>query len=183
MLALSFGRIAIKQIEPQIFREIVTAWCAQRDDRVYPLKEQIDPFLVPSLTANVILYEVEDRDLIFRVLGEKVLTTVGSNPKGKTLREALGESDYVLMVESQLLECAATGVPLYSVHDFQLPTAALGAEMHRRKAWRIALPYGEENRVTRLLCYQLFSEEIEAPFRKEIDYARLLPKTVFKIDV
>lgn len=183
MLAPTFSRITVDSIEPEIYRGIIHSWCAQREGHAVPRKEKIDPFLVPALAANLILYEVAGRDLIFRVLGEKVVTTVGTSLKGRTLRGALGESDYVLMIERQLHECADSGVPLYSIHDFQLPEGEFAATTHSRKAWRIALPYSEEGRVTRLLCYQLFSQAIEPPFQKDIDFAGLLPKTVFKVEV
>ena len=183
MLAPSFSRIAIDSIEPEIYREIVRAWSAQRAGRAFPPKEKIDPFVSPALAANLILYEVAAGELIFRVVGEKVVTIAGTSLKGKTLREAFGNTDYMRMIERQLHECAGSGVPLYSIHDFQLPTCGLPALAHKRKAWRIALPYGEGDQVTRLLCYQLFSEEIEPPFREGIDFAGLLPKTVFKIEV
>ena len=183
MPAPTFSSIAIDQIEPPVYRDIIRRWCEQRDGRAFPLKERIDPFVVPTLAANLVLYEVDGKELIFRVLGEKVLTTVGINLRGKTLRGALGESDYVLMVERQLHECAASATPLYSIHDFRLPPGLLTGSVDSRKAWRIALPYGEADRVTRILCYQLFSEEIEPPLREAIDFAALLPKTVFKIEV
>ena len=183
MLAPTFSRIAIDDIEPKIYRDILRAWCAQRDGGVLPPKDRIDPFVVPALTANLILYEVAGEDLIFRVVGEKVLTTVGTSLKGKTLREAFGDTEYMRMIRRQLDECAATGVPLYSIHHFQLDSSVRFGATHSRKAWRIALPYGEAGRVTRLLCYQLFSQEIEPPFREDIDLVGLLPRTVFKIDV
>lgn len=183
MLAPPFGRIAIDSIEPEAYRGIVRAWCAQRDGRPFPERDKIEPFLVPSLSGNLILYEVAGRDLVFRVVGENVATAVGSRLKGKTLRQALGGSEYVQMIERQLHECAASGTPLYSIHDVQLPGRALPAATHGRKAWRIALPYGEGARVNRLLCYQTFSQEVEPPFQKDVDFAVLLPRTVFVIEV
>jgi hypothetical protein len=178
-----FGRIAIDGIEPDSFREILHAWCDQRDGAAYPPAGKIDPFLLPALVPNLILYEVTDSAITFRVVGEKVVTTTGGNLKGRTLVEAFGDTPYVHMVEGQLRECAASGVPLYSRHDFQLRDDTYKDAFHSRKAWRIALPYGEGGRVTRLLCYQLFSKEIETHYRKDIDFGELLPKTVFKIEV
>lgn len=178
----SFGHIAIEDIEPASYQEILRTWCEQREGRAFPLTEKIDPFLVPSLVPNLILYDVQGPMITFRLVGEKVLTTAGTNPKGMTLIEAFGDTPYIRMVEVQLRECVRTGIPLYSRHDFQVQNGSLGTK-HSRKAWRIALPYGTEERVTRLLCYQLFSEEIDLPARKDIDFDKLLPKTVFKIDV
>jgi hypothetical protein len=179
----SFGRIAIADIEPAVYREILEAWCGQRDGAAFPPAEKIDPFLLPALVPNLILYEVTDNTITFRVVGEKVVTTAGGNLKGRTLAEAFGDTPYVHMVEGQLRECAASGVPLYSRHDFQLRDETYKDAFHSRKAWRIALPYGEGGRVTRLLCYQLFSKEIETHYRKDIDFGALLPKTVFKVEV
>jgi len=178
-----FGRIAIDDIEPESFQQILNAWCGQRDGAAFPPAGEIDPFLLPALAPNLILYEVTDSAITFRVVGEKVVTTAGSNLKGRTLAEAFGDTPYVHMVEGQLRECAASGVPLYSRHDFQLRDDTYEDAYHSRKAWRIALPYGEGGRVTRLLCYQLFSKEIETHYRKDIDFGELLPKTVFKIEV
>ena len=179
----TFGRISIDEIEPEPYRAILRAWCAQRGDRPCPLKEQIDPFVVPALAANLLLMEVQGKTLTYRVVGEQVVTAVRDNIKGKTLKQAFGDTPYVRMVEHQLLECAASGIPLYSVHDFQLGDTSYGGPAQSRKAWRIALPYGEDDRVSRLLCYQLFSEAVEVHFRKDPDFAKLLPETVFKIDV
>lgn len=181
MLLTGFGYIEIDEIEPRSYREIVAAWCAQRGDRPFPLKEQIDPFVVPILAANIILYEVAGEDLIIRLLGEKVVTNLGTGLKGRTLRQVLGDTDYTRTVERQLHDCAANGLPLYSRHDFQLPGEFVNPVT--RKAWRIALPYGDEARVTRLLCYQLFSQDIETHAQKKIDFEGLLPKTVFRIRV
>ena len=179
-----FGRIAIDNIEPEPFRRILRCWCGQCDGAAFPSVKKIDPFLLPALVPNLILYEVTETAIIFRVVGEKVVTTAGSsNLKGRTLVEAFGDTPYVHMVEDQLRECAASGVPLYSRHDFQLRDDTYQDAFHSRKAWRIALPYGDGGRVTRLLCYQLFSQEIETHYRKDIDFGELLPKTVFKIEV
>jgi len=183
MLAPTFGRIAVDDIEPENYRVILRAWDAQRDGGPFPRIEKIDPFIVPALASNLILYEIKGEDLIFRVIGESVVTTVGTNLRGRTLRDSFGDTPYARMIERQLHECAATGVPLYSRHAFQLEANAQFALPHARKAWRIALPYGEGGGVTRLLCYQLFSEKIEAPFQQGIDFESLLPKTVFKIQV
>ena len=187
MLAPTFGRIAADDIEPESYRTIVRAWNDQRGEASFPPKDKIDPFVVPTLAANLILYEVAGKDLIYRVVGEKVLTAIGTRLRGHSLRAAFGDTPYVDMIESQLLECAASGVPLYSRHDFQLAPKAPFAVSRTRKAWRIALPYGEadgENKgVTRLLCYQLFSQTIEVPFQQDIDFAGLIPKSVFKIDI
>ncbi|MEO3428378.1 PAS domain-containing protein [Pelagibius sp. CAU 1746] len=179
----SFGHIAIDGIEPEAFRQILHAWRAQRGGAAFPPVGKIDPFLVPVLVPNLILYEVTGGAIVFRVVGENVVTATGGSLKGRTLVEAFGDTPYVHMVEGQLRECANSGVPLYSRHDFQLRDETFAEAFHSRKAWRIALPYGEGGRVTRLLCYQLFSKEIETHFRKDIDFGALLPKTVFKIDV
>jgi hypothetical protein len=179
----SFGRIDIDGVEPEAYREILRAWCAQREGRRFPLKQRIDPFVVPSLAANIILFEVQGETLIYRVLGEKVLTALKADIRGKTPIEALGDTPYIRLIQQQLLECAATGTPLYSRHDFRLDDALPTGTSQSRQAWRIALPYGDEDRVTRLLCYQLFSETIEIHFRQDIDFAKLLPETVFKIEV
>ncbi len=178
-----FGRIAIDDIEPEPFREILRCWSAQRDGAAFPPVEKIDPFLMPALVPNLILYEVTEAGITFRVVGEKVVTTAGSSLKGRTLIEAFGDTPYVHMVEQQLRECANSGVPLYSRHDFQLRDNTYRDAFHSRKAWRIALPYSDGGRVTRLLCYQLFSKEIETHYRKDIDFGELIPKTVFKIEV
>lgn len=183
MLAPTFGRIAIDSIEPQSYREILRAWCAQRGGQPIPGKDRIDPFLVPTLAANLILYEVAGEDFIFRVVGEKVLTAAGTKLRGMTLRQVLGDRPYRHMIERQLSECAASGVPLYSRHDFQFVSGEPFAVPSARKAWRIALPYGEHGQVTRLLCYQLFSRELVLEPQQDIDFESLLPKTVFKIDV
>ncbi|GAB4364975.1 MAG: hypothetical protein Kow00114_21930 [Kiloniellaceae bacterium] len=183
MLAPTFGRIAIDRIEPQSYREILRAWCAQREGQPIPEKDRIDPFLVPALAGNLILYEVSGEDFVFRVVGEKVLTAVGANLRGMTLRQALGDRPYRHMIERQLSECAACGVPLYSRHDFHIGDDASLSVSHNRRAWRIALPYGEAGRVTRLLCYQLFSKDFTARAPQDVDFEALLPKTVFKIDV
>lgn len=183
MLAPTFGRIAIDSIEPQSYRHILHAWCAQREGEPIPGKEKIDPFLVPTLAANLILYEVADEDFVFRVVGEKVLTAAGAKLRGMTLRQVLGDRPYRHMIERQLSECAASGVPLYSHHDFQLGSDEPFTVASSRKAWRIALPYGDEGRVTRLLCYQLFSKDITLQQPQDIDFESLLPRTVFKIDV
>lgn len=179
----NFGRIAIADIEPDAFREILHCWCGQREGAAFPPVGKIDPFLLPALVPNVILYEVTDSAITFRVVGEKVVITAGGNLKGRTLVEAFGDTPYVHMVEGQLRECANSGVPLYSRHDFQLRDDTYQDAFHSRKAWRIALPYGDDGRVTRLLCYQLFSQEIETHYRKDIDFGALLPKTVFKIEM
>lgn len=187
MPAQTFGPIAVDDIEPESYRTIVRAWNDQRGDAPFPPKEKIDPFVVPALAANIILYEVAGKDLIYRIIGEKVLTAVGTKLRGHSLREAFGNTPYVDMIERQLHECVASGVPLYSRHDFQLAPAAALAVPHARKAWRIALPYGEaagENKgVTRLLCYQLFSQTIEVAFKQDIDFAGLMPTSVFKIRI
>ena len=195
MLGPTFGRIAVDDIEPESYRTIVRAWNEQRGDALFPPKEKIDPFVVPALASHLILYEVAGKDLIYRIVGEKVMTAVGTRLRGRSLREAFGDTPYVDMIERQLQECAASGVPLYSRHDFELTPAAAVAVSHTRKAWRIALPYGEapgenpgenpgeKKGVTRLLCYQLFSQTIEAAFQKEVDFAGLMPKSVFKIQI
>lgn len=179
----AFGRIAIAEIEPAVYQEILHGWRAQRGGAAYPPIEKIDPFLVPALAGNLILYEVTESAITFRIVGEKVVTLAGKNLKGRTLADAFGETPYTQMVERQLRECADCGVPLYSVHDFQLRDEVYDDAVHSRKAWRIALPYGADGRVTRLLCYQLFSQQIETQFARDIDYGRLLPKTVFKIQL
>ena len=179
MLSPSFGEIDLDQIEPKSYRAIVQAWCDQREGRRFPLKEKIDPFVIPALAAHLLLYEIDGDDLIFRVVGDKVVTTAGVALKGKTLLQAMGDTTYTRIIERQLKECATTGVPLYSIHDFQLPGEFVNPLS--RKAWRIALPYGDDQGVTRLLCYQLFSREISAASHEEIDFETLLPKTVFKI--
>lgn len=178
-----FGKIAIGDVEPEAYRRILQAWCEQRGMARVPQVEKIDPFIVPSLAANLLLLEIDGETITYRVLGDKVVTAVGTGLKGKTLREVYGDTDYVAVIERQLLECAATATPLYSCHDFQLPDSSYDSPRQHRKAWRIALPYGEGERVTRLLCYQLFSRNIDVSFSKDIDFEKLMPKTVFKVEV
>lgn len=183
MLDPTFESIAIEEIEPEALRGIVSAWREQCDGRSFPQVRKIDPFLVPALVPNLILFEVEGEIAIFRVLGEKVVTAVGIGLKGLSVQEAFGDTPYGRAIDRQLRECRTSGVPLYSRHDFQLKSRSYGTAPHRRKAWRIMLPYGEENRVTRLLCYQLFSAQIDLPAQKDIDFETLLPKTVFLVSV
>lgn len=176
-----FGRISVDAIEPAAYREILRAWCAQRGDRPFPSRQQIDPFVVPALTANIILFEVRDDTIVYRVLGEKVIMATKGDLRGKTPQEAFGDTPYIRMVEQQLLACAASGTPFYSCHDFPMEDSAYGG--HSRKAWRIALPYGDDGRVSRLLCYQRLSQAIETYTSRDIDYAKLLPKSVFMIEL
>ena len=42
---------------------------------------------------------------------------------------------------------------------------------------------GDTDRVTRLLRYHVFSQDIEVSFRETLDFAQLMPSTVFKIEV
>lgn len=188
MVALSdagtmFGEIAVGDVEPEAYRRILQAWRDQCGTARFPAVEKIDPFLVPNLAANLLLLEVTGETLTYRLLGDKVVTAVGTGLKGKTLREVYGDTDYVRIIERQLLECVASCRPLYSCHDFQLRDDGYGDTRQHRKAWRIALPYGDGERVTRLLCYQLFSQNIEISFRKDIDFESLMPKTVFKVEI
>lgn len=137
--------------------------------------------MVPALAGNIILFEVRDGTLVYRLLGEKVVMAMRSDLRGKTPREAFGDTPYIRMVEQQLLTSAANGTPIYSCHDFRLDNTAYGG--HSRKAWRIALPYGDDGQVTRLLCYQQLSRSIETSVRRDIDYTELLPRTVFMVEV
>jgi len=179
----TYQRIAVDDLEPAPYRKIVRAWCEQRGEARFSPLEKIDPFVVPNLASNLVLLEVAGETLTYRVLGDAVVLAVGTNLKGKTLRQVYGDTDYVRVIEQQLLACAARGVPIYSNHDFQLPDDGVSGFGNHRKAWRIALPYGDEQDVTRLLCYQRFSQEIEISLRKDMDYAKLLPTTVFWIEV
>lgn len=179
----TFGRIAVDDIEPEALRRIVRTWREQCDGRTFPQVRKIDPFLVPALVPNLILFEVVDETAIFRVIGEKVIMAVGTGLKGLSVQEAFGDTSYGQAIDRQLQECRTTGVPLYSRHDFQLQSKFHGSPPHSRKAWRIMLPYGEQDNVTRLLCYQLFSAQIDIPSQQDIDYETLLPKTVFLISV
>lgn len=180
---MSFESIALSEVEPESYRTIIEAWSKQRGDLPFPPAEKIDPFVVPALAPNVILLEVQDGTLIYRILGEKVITALKTSPKGRTITEAFGDTPYMRLIRSQLLECAASGMPLYSCHDFHLPENGQGLTGQTRKAWRIALPYGEPDRVSRLLCYQLFSDDIEVTWLQGTDFNQLLPKTVFKVQV
>ncbi len=176
-----FERIAIGEIQPESYQEILGHWCDQRGGRAFPLRQQIDPFVVPTLAANIILFEVQDGRLIYRVLGERVITALKTDIRGKSPKEAFGDTPYIRMIEQQLLACAARGIPIYSCHDFRLEDPGYGSQS--RKAWRIALPYGDDGCVSRLLCYQQFSTAIEFDYRQDINYEKLLPQTVFEIQV
>lgn len=181
----AFGSIATAEIKPKVYQDILGKWDAQREGRRFPQIEKIDPFLLPALVPHIILYDVSGPAVTFRIVGEGVVTTVGTNLKGKTLAEAFGNTPFVLMVEEQLRECAACGVPIYSRHDFQLKTNSSGPgdpnQIH--EAWRLALPYGTGDRVTRLLCYQLFSQPIEPHIERKINFGTLLPSKVFKVEL
>lgn len=178
-----FGQIAIDEVEPEPYRRILQAWREQRGAARFPPPEKIDPFIVPYLAANLLLLEVSGETLTYRVIGDKVVTAVGTGLKGRTMREVFGDTAYIGIIEEQLLECVSSARPLYSRHDFELPGAGHDSVRLHRRAWRIALPYGDGDCVTRLLCYQLFSQSIDVGLRKEIDFEKLIPKTVFKVEI
>ncbi|MDW3208113.1 MAG: hypothetical protein R8L07_21470 [Alphaproteobacteria bacterium] len=153
-------RISASDVADDELRCRLALWHAQRIDGMgVPLTREIDPFAVPALAGSVILYDVDPKfGLKFRLVGEDVKARIDRNPKGLPPEAVVGDDAYGQLIVAQLRHCLEAGLPLYSHHDFRAP----GDEMVR-PAIRIAMPYGNGRRVTRLLCYQKFSGKLAFP--------------------
>lgn len=157
-------RFHLSDISDPRFRSLIEVWYRQRSgDLLIPHWRDIDPFAVPSLAGAVILFDVaDDLDLAYRIVGEDVAAALGGNPKGKHPFDIVGDGAYGRFIVSQLHDCVLDRLPVFSQHDFRFENDNLA-----RQATRIALPYGETDRVSRLLCYQIFSREIEIRGRRQ----------------
>lgn len=158
MAELVHERIALAAIPVQPYRTLLSAWEADRRRQGgTPHQDLIDPFRVRLLTSSIVMFHVgPGLELTYRLVGESVRRLVTVNPVGRRVEEVVGTGAYGQAIAAQLRDCAAAGTPIYSDHHFRIP-----GEQVRRGSQRIALPYGDGSRVTRLLCYQIFSGDVE----------------------
>lgn len=146
------------EIAEDELRQLVRMWFGQADEAGdTPDRRRIDPFAVPSLASSLALFDVgPEGRLTYRVMGENIRKVIRTNPIGLSPREVLGEGPYSAFIENQLLDCVDRRLPIYSKHDF-----VVVEEKTVRRSVRIVMPYADDGRVSRLLGFQMFSEDLE----------------------
>ncbi|MEQ8344417.1 MAG: hypothetical protein RIB84_15550 [Sneathiellaceae bacterium] len=165
--------VAVDDVHPRSFRPILTAWYRQRRDQRCPLRADLQPFLVPAMAGNALLFGVDGDSYTYRLVGENIRQAVRQRLKGRTAAEVLGEdTDYYRLVASQFRLVVTNMRPLYSMHRLHRP-----GDSQQMAAWRIVLPYRDGETVTRLLTYQVF--DAAANRGGEVAVEDLLPHTVF----
>lgn len=162
------AHISIDDVAEAGFREHLRRWFGQRDAAGgVPERGLIDPFMVPALAESVILFEVgQDLSPTYRLTGEAMRRAVGRPTVGLTPHDLMGRTPYADLIVEQLRDCARAVQPIYSSHDF-----VVAHEDVARQSRRIAMPYGQDGQVNRLLCFQVVSGKFElkegAAFRIE----------------
>ncbi len=171
------GTIAFDQVEPARFRQVLQTWFAlRRDGLIAPPVESLDPFVVPSLVPHIILLEVEPGAFRYRVVGGKVQIATTGNPVGRTVRDVVGDGGYHDLIRAQFRIATEQGDAIYSRHHFRRPKDGRSV-----RANRILMPYGDGERVTRLLAYQLLDEITGDRLPEGRELMDLLPRTVFRV--
>ncbi|ANK80253.1 MAG: hypothetical protein TEF_05200 [Rhizobiales bacterium NRL2] len=152
------AHISIDDVAEAGFREHLRRWFDQRDAAGgLPDRSLIDPFMVPALAESVILFEVgEDLSPTYRLTGEAMRRAVGRPTVGLTPYDLMGRTPYAELIVEQLRDCARAVEPIYSSHDFVVAQDEIA-----RESRRIAMPYGQDGKVNRLLCFQVVSEKLE----------------------
>lgn len=170
--SMDLTTIALEEVTPPIFQTVLRSWFAQRAQGGCPPVSEMKPFVAPSLAGHVLLIAVEDDNYTFRLVGERIREVVQEPLKGRNVRDVLGDTEYCRLVIAQFRLGVARCWPYYSVHHCLRPddSAQVGA-------WRIALPYRQGERVTRLLTYQIFHRDMR--IGEDIVAHDLLPRTVF----
>jgi|GEM_PF-4068966 len=151
-------RIAVTDVPYAPFRTMLLAWNDSRPPGGgVPSRDTINPFLEPTLSGSTVLFEVtEDLGFIYRLTGETLRRLVRTNSTGRPVADVVGTGAYGRLIAGQLRDAVTEGLPVFAHHNFQLADEAF-----QRQSQRIAMPYEEGGRVTRLLCYQIISDDVQ----------------------
>lgn len=72
---------------PEKLRSLLEYWCARRRGHDIPHRRDIDPIHIPSLLANVSLFQIDGARFRFRIAGRAIVEAYGVEPRGRYLDE------------------------------------------------------------------------------------------------
>ena len=81
-------------------------WCAKKGSRRMPSRKDIDPIEIPTLLPHLLLFELHEGRLRYRLTGSVTVDLFGRDPTGKYLDETLSERRYKVAIATYELACA-----------------------------------------------------------------------------
>lgn len=170
-------RLPIARLEPVAFRILAAHWFDQCGTRRCPEVGELDPFRVPALAADIVMFEPAGGSFVYRVVGERAGRMLGRNVIGKTLIEVLQDPEYVDLVIAKLMMSVREPGVYLATQRFRRPSDGLTVSSRR-----LVLPYGEEGEVRRVLTYMLFDQSLQEPYTPGLKLDPLMLTDLFLIE-
>lgn len=139
-----------------------------RDGAVIPLRSSFDPLDVPKHLSSLILAEVLEPDIRFRLVGTDMVEAWGSDFTGKRLSEIMS-GEYHAFIHGLFSACIESCAPVVSRSRFQWDRGRTVDTV------RLMLPFAEtaqSNSVAFVLVCQVFDYERSGPTRPTVGSLR-----------